>query len=97
LIQFLPIVIPNVAMSIASLFGYPAVCHALGISGSRSLSFASRSLTLALAQPATQNLGGDPSMVAVLCIFSGIMGVMLGPSMLKLLRIAEGVKLDILL
>ncbi|KAF1983321.1 hypothetical protein K402DRAFT_361410 [Aulographum hederae CBS 113979] len=87
--SFFPIFIPNVSMAIASLFGYPAVCHAIGISSTRSLSFASRSLTLALATPATQNLGGDLNLVAVLCILTGIAGVIVGPAMLKYLRIPE--------
>ena len=88
--HFLSIVIPNVAISIASLFGYPALCYALGISSKRSLSFAARSLTLALATPATMNLGGDLNLVAVLCIMSGILGVLIGPLLLKWLRIPEG-------
>lgn len=57
--HFFAIVIPNVTISIGSLFGYPALCYAIGISSQRSLAFASRSLTLALATPATKNLGGD--------------------------------------
>lgn len=88
--QFLPVILPNVSVSIASLLGYPAFCHAIGIAPARSLSFASRSLTLALAQPATQNIGGDLSLVAVLCITSGIMGVLFGPALLKYLKIPEG-------
>jgi len=88
--QFFTIIVPNVSIAVASFFLYPLVCHSIGISPSRSLSFPSRSLTLALAQPATQNLGGDLSLVAVLALLSGIMGVLLGPQMLKLLRIPEG-------
>ncbi|MCJ1411319.1 hypothetical protein MMC19_005407 [Ptychographa xylographoides] len=88
--HFLSIVIPNIAISIASLFGYPGLCYAVGISSNRSLSFAARSLTLALATPATTNLGGDLNLVAVLCITSGILGVLLGPVMLDWLRIPEG-------
>lgn len=87
--HFLPIILPNISLSIASLFGYPLICHALGIAPARGLSFASRSLTLALAQPATANLGGDLSLVAVLCIVSGILGVLLGPTMLKWMKIPE--------
>ncbi|OCL12507.1 hypothetical protein AOQ84DRAFT_312117 [Glonium stellatum] len=87
--HFLPIILPNISLSIASLFGYPSLCHAVGIAPSRGLSFASRSLTLALAQPATDNLGGDLSLVAVLCIVSGILGVLLGPTMLKWMKIPE--------
>jgi putative effector of murein hydrolase len=60
------------------------------MSPSRSLSFPSRSLTLALATPATQNLGGDLGLVAVLCILSGILGVLIGPQLLDLLGIPQG-------
>ena len=87
--HFPSIILPNVLIATASLFGYPALCHAIGISPTRSLSFASRSLTLALATPATQNLGGDLQLVAVLCIMSGVMGVLIGPVLLRWLRIPE--------
>ncbi|CAF9924592.1 MAG: hypothetical protein ALECFALPRED_002795 [Alectoria fallacina] len=87
--HFLSIILPNILIATGSLFGYPSLCHALGISPARSLSFASRSLTLALATPATQNLGGDLQLVAVLCIMSGVMGVLVGPTLLKWIRIPE--------
>lgn len=87
--HFPSIILPNILIATASLFGYPALCHALGITPARSLSFASRSLTLALATPATQNLGGDLQLVAVLCIMSGVMGVLIGPALLKWLRIPD--------
>lgn len=89
--HFLAIVVPNVVLSAASLFVYPPLCHAaLGISAPRSLAFASRSLTLALAVPATTNLGGDPSTAAAVAIMSGIAGVLFGRRMLALMRIPEG-------
>lgn len=88
--HFFAIVIPNVAISIGSLFGYPALCYAIGISSERSLAFAARSLTLALATPATRNLGGDLNTVAALAIMSGILGVLIGPRMLQWLKIPEG-------
>lgn len=87
--HFPSIILPNVLIATGSLFGYPSLCRALGISPARSLSFASRSLTLALATPATQNLGGDLQLVAVLCIMSGVMGVLVGPPLLKWMRIPE--------
>ncbi|PNS16351.1 hypothetical protein CAC42_6458 [Sphaceloma murrayae] len=87
--RFLAIMIPNISLSVGSLLVYPAVCHAIGISGPRSLAFASRSLTLALATPATQNLGGDLYTVAPLCIFSGIVGVVIGPWALRTLKVPE--------
>lgn len=88
--HFFAIVIPNIAISVASLFGYPALCYAIGISSKRSLSFAARSLTLALATPSVTNLGGDLNTVAALCIMSGIVGVLIGPKLLLWLRIPEG-------
>lgn len=88
--HFLSIVVPNVLISIASLFAYPPLCFAIGIAAERSLSFASRSLTLALAVPATENLGGDVNTVAALAIISGILGVIFGQKIMAFLRIPEG-------
>lgn len=88
--HFLIIVIPNLVISTASLFGYPVLCYAIGISSKRSLAFAARSLTLALATPAVSNLGGDVNTVAALAIMSGILGVLVGPMLLKWLKIPEG-------
>jgi len=88
--HFLAIVVPNVAISIGSLFAYPYICFAIGISAQRSLAFTARSLTLALAIPAVANLGGDPNTVAALAIMSGILGVLIGQRMLALLKIPDG-------
>ena len=53
------------------------------------MSFAVRSLTLALTTPATNNLRGDVNLVAVLCTMSVILGVFIGPYFLKWLKIPE--------
>lgn len=87
------ILIPSISISIGSLLAYPPLCTALGIGPERSLAFASRSLTLALAAPATENLGGDGRTAAALAIVSGIVGVVFGPWILGFLRIPEGVSL----
>ncbi|CRK36027.1 hypothetical protein BN1708_006885, partial [Verticillium longisporum] len=87
--HFLAIVLPNLVLAVASLFCYPVVCFAVGIEARRALAFASRSLTLALAIPATENLGGDVNAVAALAIFSGIAGVLIGERMLRWMRIPE--------
>jgi putative effector of murein hydrolase len=88
--HFFAIVIPNVTVSIGSLFGYPALCYAIGISAKRSLAFAGRSLTLALATPVVKNLGGDANTVAALAIMSGILGALIGSRVLNWLKIPEG-------
>ncbi|KAK0610085.1 LrgB-like family-domain-containing protein [Bombardia bombarda] len=87
--HFTAIVVPNIILSIASLFGYPIVCCAIGISAERSLAFAARSLTLALATPAMDNLGGDLNTVSAVAIMSGIMGALVGERILALVRIPE--------
>ncbi|KAH7322770.1 LrgB-like family-domain-containing protein [Stachybotrys elegans] len=87
--HFLPIVLPSVLIAVGSLFAYPPLCFAVGITAPRSLAFASRSLTLALATPATENLGGDVNTVAALAIISGIFGVLVGQRMLAAMRIPE--------
>ena len=84
------ILLPNILLATLSLFLYPLLTHTLGISPTRALSFASRSLTLALANPATANLGGDLHLVAVLCIMSGVLGVLVGESiLLRWLKVPE--------
>lgn len=88
--HFAAIIVPNVVLSIGSLYAYPTVCLAVGISATRSLAFASRSLTLALAIPATQNLGGDERTVAAVAIMSGVVGALVGGRVLSWLRIPEG-------
>ncbi len=95
--HFWAIVIPNISVSIGSLFGYPVVCYAIGISAERSLAFAARSLTLALATPAVANLGGDANTVAALAIMSGIVGALIGPQLLDWMRIPEGKSISLTL
>lgn len=88
--HFAAIIIPSVSLSVGSLLAYPPICFAIGISAERSLAFAARSLTLALAIPATENLGGDANLVAALAIMSGIFGVLVGEKMLRVFKIPEG-------
>ncbi|EFX00220.1 hypothetical protein CMQ_7222 [Grosmannia clavigera kw1407] len=87
--HFFAIVLPNIVLSIISLFVYPVVCHAIGISPERSLAFTSRSLTLALATPAVKNLGGDLNTVSAVALISGVLGVLIGRQLLSWLRIPE--------
>lgn len=90
LLTHLPsILLPCALLAGTSLFLFPPLCNHICITPSRSLSFASRTLTLALANPATKNLGGDQNLVAVLCIMSGILGVLIGPALLKWMRVPE--------
>jgi putative effector of murein hydrolase len=77
-------------VAIGSLFGYPPICHAIGISAKRALAFPVRSLTLALATPAAKNLAGDANTASALAIMSGILGALVGSQLLDRLRIPDG-------
>ncbi|KAL1887526.1 hypothetical protein Cpir12675_006512 [Ceratocystis pirilliformis] len=87
--HFVAITVPNVVMSISSLFAYPYICSAVGIQAERALAFSARSLTLALALPAVANLGGDSYTIAAVAIMSGIIGVLTGNKILAWLKIPE--------
>ncbi|KAK9325964.1 LrgB-like family-domain-containing protein [Lipomyces orientalis] len=87
--HFIVIIIPNVVVGLVTFFAYPPLCYAIGISAERSLSFIGRSVTLALALPVVQSLGGSQSLVAVTAILSGIIGVLIGSYILAGLKIRE--------
>lgn len=76
--NFAFLTISSVVAALASFFVYPPLCYAIGISNTRSLAFIARSVTLALAIPVVTALQGSDSLVAVVAILSGIIGVLLG-------------------
>lgn len=86
---FASIFLPVLFLTIPSLFGYPPLCVSLGISATISLAVAPRSVTLALAQLSTENLGGNTSAISVIAVVSGISGPIFGPTILRMLRIPE--------
>lgn len=86
---FASIFLPVVFLTIPSLFGYPPLCFSLGISATISLAVAPRSVTLALAQLSTENLGGNTSAISVIAVVSGISGPIFGPTIMRMLRIPE--------
>ncbi|KAK9459986.1 LrgB-like family-domain-containing protein [Lipomyces oligophaga] len=87
--HFSLIIIPNVVVGLITFFAYPPICYAIGISAQRSIAFIGRSVTLALALPVVQALDGSQSLVAVVAILSGIVGVLIGGYILKLLKVRE--------
>jgi len=64
-----------------------AIGWVLGVSRDSLLSLAPKSVTAPVAMGITEQLGGLPSLTAVLVIVTGISGAMLGPPLLNLLRI----------
>lgn len=67
------------------------------LSGDLATSLVPRSVTTPVAMSISQSIGGIPSITAVFVILTGILGAMMGPSVLRLFRIdneiARGVSL----
>lgn len=61
----------------------------LGASRETLLSLAPKSVTAPVAMGITEQLGGLPSLTAVLVILTGILGAVIGPMLLNLLRIRD--------
>jgi len=68
-----------------------AILLLLGLGGSWdiAISIAPKSVTAPVAMGIAEQLGGLPSLTAVLVILTGIFGAMLGPPLLDLLRIRD--------
>lgn len=87
--HFFSMVPPILAFTAACILLYPLICYHIGISSSRSIGYAGRSVTLALGTPMVQNLGGDETIMAVTTVMSGVIGSLTGNPMLNLLRVPE--------
>ncbi|KAF4126131.1 LrgB-like family [Geosmithia morbida] len=91
--RFVLLAIPSVIVSVTSLLVYPPLCGGpkagLGIQPRLSLALVPRSLTLALATPVAENLGAETHATAAIAIVSGIVGVIIGPRLLALIRIPQ--------
>lgn len=84
------LLVPPLLSSIAlTFFCYPIICYSIGISSERSIGFIGRSVTLALGTPLITTLEGSVSLMAVCTILSGILGVLIGDTLFKLLRVAK--------
>jgi len=64
-----------------------AIARLLGASRATMLSLAPKSVTAAVAMGISEKLGGYPSLTAVVVILTGIVGAMIAPRLLDLLRI----------
>lgn len=87
--NFWVLVPPLLSSTALTYLLYPLVCYHIGIAPSRSIGFIGRSVTLALGTPLITALEGSVSLMAVCTILSGILGVMLGDLMFKVLRIRK--------
>ncbi len=85
----LAISVSILAGSVTAAFSAVAIAWFLGASPDALISLAPKSVTAPVAMGITEQLGGLPSLTAVLVIVTGILGAMLGPPLLNLLRIRD--------
>ncbi|EIE76395.1 hypothetical protein RO3G_01099 [Rhizopus delemar RA 99-880] len=71
------------------MFVTPMFAHALGCTPADSLAWSSRSVTTAIGIVIGRVLGSSESVLTCLIIFTGIMGPIVGPLLLKLARVKD--------
>ncbi|KAL6909185.1 hypothetical protein GGI43DRAFT_429793 [Trichoderma evansii] len=85
---FLSIILCVVAAA-GNVFLSVLASRAIGLNASEALSFAARSTTLALAKPATEAIGGNSPVNAMLVVSNGILGQLLYPFILDKLGVSK--------
>lgn len=88
--QSLPALLLSIlAGSVTAALSAILLARLTGGTGQTLLSLAPKSVTTPVAMGITERLGGLPSLTAVLVILTGILGAMLGPFLLNLLRVRD--------
>jgi predicted murein hydrolase (TIGR00659 family) len=85
-----PVILTTVFGSLVGIISAAVPALLLGSPPEVVISLAPKSATTPIAMEIAAKLGGVPSLSAVIVIFTGILGAVIGPAVLKLLRIAEG-------
>lgn len=82
------------AVVVGSVVGIVGVWGIARLMGADSLfvkSMESKSVTVPIALEITEIIGGSSSLIAISVVFTGVLGAVLGPTMLRLLRISDPV------
>ena len=85
----LAVLVSLTAGSLTAAASAVAIAWALGGTREALISLAPKSVTAPVAMGITEQLGGLPSLTAVLVIATGILGAAVGPPLLNLLRIRD--------
>lgn len=85
----LPLLGGLVAGSLTAILSAVFIAHWLGLPWATVASMAPKSVTTPIAMAISEKIGGLPSLTAVLVIATGITGAVLGPTILRLLRVRE--------
>ncbi|MDP3523752.1 MAG: LrgB family protein [Hoeflea sp.] len=85
----LALVVSLLCGSLTAIGSAVALGWLMGASNQTLLALAPKSVTAPVAMGITEQLGGLPSLTAVLVILTGILGAVLGPPLLNLLRVRD--------
>jgi predicted murein hydrolase (TIGR00659 family) len=86
---WLPILVALVSGIFAAALSALAIAAALGADVATLLSLAPKSVTAPVAMGIAEQLGGHPSLTAVLVVATGILGAVMGTPLFRWLRIRE--------
>ncbi|MFK7963261.1 MAG: LrgB family protein [Burkholderiaceae bacterium] len=85
----LPILVSIAVGSVTAAVTAVGIGYALGGSPDALMSLAPKSVTVPVAMGISEQLGGLPSLTAVMVLLTGITGAVLGPFVLNLLRVTD--------
>lgn len=85
----LPMLAALVAGSLTAILSALGIARALGVRGETLLSLAPKSATAPVALGVSEQIGGLPSLTAVLVILTGIIGAVISTPMLNALRFTD--------
>lgn len=86
---FFPIIISISLGIIVGTIAVISIAKLLGADLATQISLSPRSVTAPVAMGIAENIGGIPSLTAVLAVLTGIIGAVIGTQLLKLLKIKE--------
>ena len=86
---FFPIIISISLGIIVGTITVISIAKLLGADLATQISLSPRSVTAPVAMGIAENIGGIPSLTAVLAVLTGIIGAVIGTQLLKLLKIKE--------
>jgi predicted murein hydrolase (TIGR00659 family) len=85
----LPLLAALLAGSLTAILSALGIAWALGVRGETLLSLAPKSATAPVALGISEQIGGSPTLTAVLVILTGIIGAIVATPLLNLLRIRD--------
>ncbi len=85
-----PAIIPAIlAGTLTSAVSVMLIAHVLGGSRQVVLSLAPKSVTTPIAMAVAERIGGNPSLAAVFVLLTGLVSIVVGPLLWRLLRITD--------